>query len=709
MSTKNMSYPDLDALFYPGSIAVIGASEDHRKPGGIVLDSLKAGGFNGAIYPINPKYQELGAWSCFPNIDSVPGPVDLVIITVKTPLVLTALEACGSRGVKAAIVFSAGFGETDESGSALQHQLKKVANRYGVRLCGPNTMGIINYMHHMRANFVLGDILPSWDGTVHFGIALISQSGGVGCRMLAACAGHGLDVSAYVCTGNEAVTDFADYLVYLVHNPGVKIIAAYMEGVRDGEKLGQAIDLARAAGKPVVIMKTGGSEISARAAHSHTGSLAGSAVVYSSFFQQQGVIEVQNIRDMMGVISLLATGRRPDGGRVAIIASSGGYAVMAADKCAGTGLEVVELGAETSRQMAEYLPGYATSVNPVDFTGVDIVTPGLFRQCAAITAVDPSVDVLLLLNWFNEEVDPVGQLLGLAKDTDKPMVWAGLIPDYVTPEVVSKIVTSGIAFIDDFETGIRALASVARYEQKVKHQASVLLTSEAPPELVAGFRSLKEGTLLGEREVKELLGAYGIPSVAEVAAATAQEAVQAAARLGYPVVLKIDSPDIAHKTEVSGVRLNLTDPDQVRRAFADVTEGASKHCPGAVIRGVLVQNMLQGGLEVLVGLSRDPVFGLTLTFGLGGIWVETLRDVSLRLLPVSEDDIRDMIREIKAYPLLAGARGSAPYDLDALVRVMRGVARLGMDWPQLAELDINPIYLMPQGQGAYAVDAMAVV
>jgi len=704
-----MSSPDWDALFYPGSIAVIGASEDHRKPGGIVLASLRAGGFNGAVYPVNPKYRELGGWSCFPGIDSVPGTVDLVIISVKSPQVLTTMEECASRGVKAAIIFSSGFGEVDEAGSELQHQLRKIAARCGVRLCGPNTMGIINYMHHMYANFIYGDTPPSWTGAVNFGIALISQSGGMGCSMLAACAGYGLDVSVYVCTGNEAATDFADYLAYMVHNPGVKIIAAYMEGIRDGEKLGRAIDLARAAGKPVVIMKTGGHEVSARAARSHTGSLTGSSMVYSSFFQQKGVIEVQNIRDMMAVLSLLATGRRPDSGRVAILASSGGFAVVAADKCAGAGLEVVELGGETRRQMAEYLPDYAATVNPVDFTGIDIVHPGLFRRCASIMAADPSVDALVLLHWLNEEVDSVGQLLGLASDTGKPLVWAGDIPSYVTSEVVSKIVKSGITFIDDLETGVRALASVARYEQKVKRQPSVLLTGESPPELVASFRSLKAGTLLGEREVKELLGAYGIPTVAEAAAATAQETVEAAARLGYPVALKIDSPDIVHKTEISCVRLNLTDPEQIRRAFADVTGEASRHCPGAVIRGVLVQKMLQGGLEVLVGLSRDPVFGLTLTFGLGGIWVETLRDVSLRVLPVSEEDIREMIREIKAYPLLAGTRGSAPYDLEALVRVMRGVARLGMDWPELAELDINPIYLLPQGQGAYAVDAMAVV
>jgi acetyltransferase len=698
-----------DALFYPASIAVIGASPDQKKPGGLVLTYLREGGFGGDVYPVNPKHRELGGWECYPAITSVPGPVDLAVITVKTPLVLPSLEFCVSKGVKAAIIFSSGFGEVGEAGEELQQKIKEIAVRSGLRLCGPNTMGIINYLHRLHAYFAYTYFAPSQDRAADAGIALISQSGGMGLSIIAACAEYGLGVATYVCSGNEAATDFSDYLAYFAQHPEVKVITAYMEGIRDGEKLGRAAEMALAAGKPVVIMKTGGQEVSARAARSHTGSLAGSAEVYSAFFRQKGIIEVQNIGEMTAVLSLLAAGRRPGGRRVAILASSGGQAVVAADKCASAGLEVVQLGQETRMRMTDYLPSFAATANPLDFTGMDVVQPGVLRQCASITAADPAVDALIISHWLNEDVDSVGQLRGLAADTDKLLTLIGAIPGLVPVAALPELVESGVAFIGDVEVGARALLSVVRYEEKIKGRRGVLPAGGAPPEIAGRFRSLKPGTLLGEREVKELLAAYSIPAVPEAAAVTAEEAVAAAGKLGYPVVVKIDSPDIAHKTEAGGVRLNLTGPDEVRLAFAGVTGEALRRRPGAAVRGVLVQKMLQDGLEVLVGLNRDPVFGLTLTFGLGGVWVEVLRDISLRVLPVTEDDIREMIREIKAYPLLAGARGRAPADIEALVKVMLGVARLGMDWPELTELDINPLYVLPEGRGVCAADAMAAV
>lgn len=698
-----------DALFYPASVAVIGASPDRRKPGGIVLENLRAGGFAGAVYPVNPKHTELGGWNCYPAIASVPGQVDLAVISVKSPQVMAMLEECAARGVKAVIVFSSGFGEVDNEGFEQQQEMGKAAARLGLRLCGPNTMGVINYLHRMRACFVYGFIPPPFDGAADAGIALISQSGGVGCNMLTACAQNGLGVSIYACGGNEAATDFADYLEYLVRHPQVKIVASYMEGVRDGEKLGRAADLALAAGKPVVIMKTGRNEASARAARSHTGSLAGSAEVYRAFFQQKGVIEVRHTGELAAVLSLLAAGRRPGGRRVAIMASSGGHAVVAADNCAAAGLEVVQLGQETRQQLAPYLPTFAGTANPVDFTGLDIVHPGLFRQCAGITAADPDVDALILLHWLSEEVDSLGQLRDLAADTGKPLALAGTVPESVLTAVMPGLIKSGVAYIGETEAGARSLASVARHENKVRERRGVIPACGSPPELIGRFRSLKPGSMVGEREMKELLGAYGIPVVPELAAATAEEAAEAAGKLGYPVALKVDSPDIAHKTEAGGVRLDLAGPDEVRRAFAAVTAEAARRRPGAAIRGVLVQKMLRSGVEVLVGLSRDPVFGPTLTFGLGGVWVEVLRDVSLRVLPAGENDVREMIREIKAYPLLAGVRGMAPADLEALAGAILAVARLGMDWPELAELDVNPLYVLPEGQGVYAIDAMAVV
>lgn len=696
-------------LFYPASVAVIGASADQRKPGGVVLTNLLAGGSGGPVYPVNPGHRELGGLSCYPDILAVPGPVDLAIISVQSPQVMPVLEQCARKGVRAAVIFSSGFGEVDEAGLKVQQQIREAAGSFGMRICGPNTMGIINYLHRLHAYFAYGYTQPAWDGAADANVGLICQSGGVGCSMLSACAGYGLKVAIYVSSGNEAATDFADYMAYMIQHPGVKMIAGYMEGVRDGAKLGRAADMALAAGKPVVIMKTGGHEASARAARSHTGSLAGSAGVYRAFFRQKGIIEVDNISEMMAVLSILAAGRRPEGKNVAILASSGGHAVVAADKCAAAGLEVVELAGETRRRLAEHLPSFAATANPVDFTGIDIVRPGLLGRCASIVAGDPGVDALILSHWLSEEVDSVRQLRDLAAGTTKTLALAGTVPGRVPAEMLPELVAGGVAYIGEMETGARALSGVARHVHRTGQQRRTLPAGGDPPEQIRRFRYLKPGTVLGEREVKELLGAYGIAAVPEAAAATAEDAAAAAEKLGYPVAVKIDSPDIAHKTEAGGVMLNLTGPEEVRGAFAVVTGEAARRRSGAVVRGVLVQKMLSGGLELLVGLNRDPVFGPVLTCGMGGIWVEVLRDVSLRVLPVTEQDAREMIREIKAYPLLAGARGRAPADLEALVRVLLGVAGLGEHWPELAELDINPLYLLPEGRGAYALDAMAVV
>ncbi|MFZ5631488.1 MAG: acetate--CoA ligase family protein [Bacillota bacterium] len=514
-----------------------------------------------------------------------------------------------------------------------------------------------------------------------------------------------------MCTGNEAATDFADYLTYFISHPRIKMVASYMEGVRDGGKLGRAADLALAAGKPVVILKTGQHEASARAARSHTGALAGSAAVYKSFFRQKGILEVQNISEMVAVLNLLAAGRRPAGDRVAIMASSGGHAVIAADKCAAAGLEVTQISPDTRKRLAAYLPLFAGTANPVDFTGLDVVYPGLLRQCAPIVAADPSVDALVLSHWLNDRADSIGQLHDISSRTDKPLVLLDTIPGRTPGPAIPDLLSSGVAYMGEVDVAARALARVVRYTKKAKQCAGSENCPPDPPAPVAltNYRALKPGSLLGEREAKELLAACGIPIVPEVSAATASEAVNAAEKLGYPVAVKVDSPDIAHKTEVDGIRLNLTGPEEVRQAFAAVTGNAGRRRPGSVIRGVLVQKMLAGGLEVLVGISRDPVFGPVLTFGLGGIWVEVMKDVSLRVLPVSQNDIREMIGEIKAYPLLAGARGQPPADLPAMVNAIARVARLAADWPEMAELDINPLMVMPEGQGVWVVDALAAV
>lgn len=697
-----------DALFYPSSIAVVGGSGDLKKPGGIVLENLKKGGFSGAVYPVNPGRRELNGLKCYPDLASIPGQVDMAVIAVKSHLVLPTLLECSAREIRAAIIFSSGFGEVNEEGLQAQGRIREMAADLNMRICGPNTMGMVNYLNKMHAAFVYGYKLPAMPDHSENGIALICQSGGVGCSMLEACHQRGLDVATYVCTGNEAATDFSDYMTYFTGRPEIKMVASYMEGIRDGRKFAMATEAALAAGKPVVILKSGTNEASARAAKSHTGALAGSASVYRSLFRQKGIIEAQSIDEMVAILSLLATGRRPAGKGVAIVASSGGQAVIAADKFSGAGLELVQLNRDIQNKISRELPTFAGVTNPVDLTGLDIVFPGLFQRCASAAAEDPGVDTVVLSHWLNEEIDSLGQLKAIANITDKPLALLGAVPGLTPGRTSADLIKYGVAFMGESDVAATALAKVVKYTEKAKSDPGHNSRRSAlAPVVPARYRSLKPGAVLAEREVKEILISCGIPVVPELAASTADEAVAAAQKLGYPVVVKVDSPDILHKTELDGISLNLSGPEEVRQAFSSVTGQCALRQHGALIRGVLVQKMVTGGQELLVGISRDPVFGPVLTFGMGGIWVETLKDISMRVLPVCEDDVREMIRETKAYSILAGARGKSPLDLPAVEDILLKVALLAESWPDLAELDINPIIVLPEGRGAFVVDAMA--
>ncbi|MFZ5645918.1 MAG: acetate--CoA ligase family protein [Bacillota bacterium] len=699
-----------DALFYPSSIAVVGGTDDLKKPGGIVLENLKAGGFTGAIYPVNPGRREIKGLKCYPDLATIPGQVDLAVVAVKSHLVLPILEECSAMEIRAAIIFSSGFGEVDEAGLQAQDRIREMAADLNMRICGPNTMGMVNYLNKMHSAFVYGYKLPNMPDHSDNGIALICQSGGVGCSILQACHQWGLDVAAYVCTGNEAATDFSDYLAYFTGHPEIKMVASYMEGILDGRKFALAAEAALAAGKPVVILKSGTHEASARAARSHTGALAGSASVYRALFRQKGIIDVQSIGEMAAVLSLLATGRRPAGKGVAIVASSGGQAVIAADKFSGAGLELVQLSTDIQNKIARELPPFAGVGNPVDLTGLDIVIPGLFQRCASAASEDTGVGTVVLSHWLNQDIDSLGQLKAIAKFTDKPLALLSAIPGISPRQASEDLVKYGVAFMGDADIAATALAKVVKYTEKVKSNTGHGTCCSVPaPVVPARCRSLIPGSVLAEREVKELLASCGIAVVPELAAATADEAVAAAQKLGYPVAVKVDSPDIIHKTEVDGIRLNLSGPEEVRQAFSSVTGQCARRQHGALIRGVLVQKMMSEGQELLVGISRDPVFGPVLTFGMGGIWVEILKDISMRVLPVCADDVREMIRETKAYSILAGARGKAALDLPAVEDILLKVVLLAENWPELAELDINPLIVLPEGHGAFVVDAMAAV
>jgi len=705
----------LAPLFHPSAIAVIGASGNQSKPGGIVLTNLLEGGFQGKVFPVNPRQQEIHGLPCYPTVLAVPEPVDLAIVAVAAPHVPGILDDCAAKGVKGVIIFTSGFAETGDKGAKLQEELKNFAVRHNLRICGPNCMGIVNFSNRMWAVFSFIKISPARLPEMFSTVGLITQSGGFGFSIVAMGITQGIGFSHFISTGNEAESDFSDFLAFLVDDPQTSIIAGYMEGIRNGKKLACAADLALQAKKPVVIFKTGRYQASARAAHSHTGALAGSDLVYSSFFRQKGIIRPESMEELIATLTLLETKKVSSGKKVAIFASSGGHGVVTADKCVEAGLEVATLSAETRQKVAALLPAYASVANPIDSTGLDIISPGLLKKCAEIVAGDPNVDQLVFSIWATE--NPlnyfVEQVIQIAASTPKPVIVIIMGSDAGAAEKqVRQLKKHGIPALIGLDFAVRAIKKVADYAQKVNSgrqktaQAAPPQAKERVAKILAGYAP---GARLSEAQAKEILAVYGIPVTKEKRAATAEEAAAAAAQIGYPVALKIDSPDIPHKTEAGGVRLNLTSPEQVKEAFREIIVNARKYKPEANIQGVLVQEMLRAGTEVIVGTSNDPVFGPTVMFGLGGTLVEYLGDISLRVPPFDIEEAREMVQEIKGRHILEGVRGKPPADKQAIIETILKVAELAVDFPQIAELDINPLVTYEEGRGACAADALIIL
>ncbi len=703
----------LKYLFDPCSVAVVGASKEITKPGGVVLAYLKEEGFKGKIYPVNPKQKEIRGLPCYPNLTAIPDKVEMAVIAVTAPQVMNILKECIAKGVKGVIIFTSGFAEAGEEGVNLQKEIKELVAQTDTRVCGPNCMGIMNLHNNMKSIFTFGSILPGNPPDLPKSAGFITQSGGFGCSTFITAINQGISFSHYISTGNEADADFADFLAYLTGDRCTKVIGGYMEGARDGKKLALAADMALEAKKPVVIYKTGRHQASARAAVSHTGALAGSDLVYTSFFRQKGIIRAESIAEMIAVMAILEAGNLPQGKRAAIFASSGGHGVVMVDKCVEAGLEIASLSEETRAGLARLLPSFANISNPIDFTGMDIVQPNLFQKCAEIVVADPGVDVVLVSYWATKELEgPIQkQLIQIANSTVKPVIAVILGSNEYVFKHIHYLHKHRVPTIMGVDSAARAVNHVAGYVSKAGSFKPVKTASPSPAkhEVEKILSSLEPGDRLSEWQTKKILAAYGIPVTREERAATADEAVTIAGQIGYPVAVKIDSPDVLHKTEADGIKLNLTTSEEVRQAFQEVMAGARRYNPQARLNGVLVQEMLKEGTEVIVGIGKDPVFGSTVIFGLGGIFVEALKDIALRVVPFDEADAWEMINEIKGRSLLEGVRGKPAADKKAIVDIILKVARLAADFPQISELDINPLMVFAEGEGACAADALLVL
>jgi acetyltransferase len=658
-----MGATDLRSLFHPDSIAVIGASESAGKLGHEILKNLKDGGFPGALHPINPRSERILGLPCFRSVKEVPGQVDVAVVIIPARFVPQTIRECGEKGVKGAIVISGGFSEAGADGEALQKELAQAARECGVRVVGPNCQGINNPYHPMCASWPLL--------TTKGRVAVISQSGTVGAAMMDWFSVEGLGVSSFVSLGNRADIDEIDLIEYFEEDPETRIIAAYLEGVKDAVRFQEVLSRLK---KPLVVLKSGRTPKGKVAAESHTKSLAGADAIYSSLFKRHGVCRAETIEEFYDFAKALAYLEPPRGNSILYITTSGGAAILATDAAEQEGLNVAPLPPQLARDLEGVIPAHAIRSNPLDLTGD--ADARMFRE--VIERARPHYDTLGII--FGDPILDASQVV--TPGANELVIFLGGAE--VEREEKLRMHQKGIPVYPTPERGIRALSHVitpALKEQKA-------LTT---------FPAASGKSQLSLFESFRFLESRGFDCIVSRIADSPGKAVHLAHQVGFPVALKVDSPDILHKSDFGGVRLHLLSAQDVRTAYARMDENIKAHAPGARVNGVVVSAMAAPGLELILGMHRDPQFGPVILFGLGGIAVELFRDVAMRLLPLTREDALSMLQEIKGAPLLRGFRGQRTIDENALVEGLLKLARIAQDHPDIVEIDLNPVLAYPEG------------
>lgn len=685
-------HPQLEALFRPAGVAVVGASATPGKIGHIILQNLLDAGFTGQIFPVNPKPGRILGLPVTTDIAALPAPLDLAVICVPPKAVLGALQDLAALPTRAVIVITAGFKEVGKEGYYLEQEVKKLAQEHGMALLGPNCLGLLNPELGLNATFAVGQ--PPLGN-----IAFFSQSGALCVSILDWALGHDFGFSKFISLGNKAVLDEADMLSALAEDPATKVILGYIEGVENGKRF---MKVARRVcqQKPVILIKSGTTSAGAKAASSHTGAIAGSDNAYTAAFTQSGVIRCHDVASLFILAEAFSTQPLPKGPNLAIVTNSGGPGILTADATEKSGLELARLTNATVERLMAFLPPYASLYNPIDIIGD--APAERYRLTLEVVLQDPQVHAVLVLLSPTASVqveETARAVIELARTSDKP-VFGCFMGEKVVGPGKKLLQQAGIPCYSFPEPAVFAIDAMYRHYQRLHTPPSVEVCYRRDKEAAA--RIIAEARRQGLDEIVEfqaqgLLKAYELPLPATQLARTSDEAVQAAQRIGYPVVLKIASPQISHKSDVDGVKVNLRTPEQVRATFMEITGRAQRLREEAFISGCLVQAMAApGSKEVIVGFTRDAQFGPLVLFGLGGIYVEILKDVSFRLAPLTLDDARQMIREIKSYPLLRGVRGEPAVNFKALEDVLLIMSQLALDFPQIQEAEFNPVLVSPQ-------------
>ncbi|WP_019450203.1 acetate--CoA ligase family protein [Cupriavidus sp. BIS7] len=698
----------LRKFFSPSSIAVIGATPGTGRIGGKVLSTLLAQRYEGNIYPVNPSHQEIAGLKTYPSVEAIGQQVDVALIAIPATRVPAVVRDCASLGIPYVVIFSSGFAEEGEAGRRLQAELEDIRKETGIRISGPNAEGYFNSIASIAATFSPALNIESGKGRAGKRIGVVSQSGGLGFALYNRGRREDLLFSHIVSVGNQVDLEAADYLEEMVDDSATDVILMYAESFKDARRFIGIAQRAAERGKPIVMAKVGRSKAGQRAAASHTGAIAGPTQVCDAALASAGIIQAQDQDQLLDIAAGLSHYAPITGNRVAIISTSGGTAVWLSDACEAMEFELPEVDSERQKQIAEFIPAYGSTANPVDITAQGV---NAYAKSLEVLADADYLDAFIIVSSFAHEArlsSEGAELAELVRRVGKPV----LFYSYTVPSEASRALLReyGIHCFTTMLGCVRALAGLRTYGL-LQQRLAARPARQSPPDL-----SLAAVELLGARqstlceyESKSLLRNFGIQCPDELLADDVDSGLAAAHRLGYPVALKVQSPDLPHKSEAGAIALNIRDGDALRVNFDRLLTNARTYAPEAEIRGVLVQHMAPAGVEMIAGIVNDAEFGPFVMVGLGGIYVEVLQDTVLAPAPLDKQEARRMLRSLKGWPLLAGVRGEPPRDVEAMADLLVQLSDLAVAAEgHLAELDVNPIFVHEQGKGLTIVDALAI-
>ncbi len=690
-----------ESFFNPQSVAIVGASRRRGKVGYEILSNMIEAGYPGRIFPVNRRAEEIEGLKCYPDLASIGEVPELVVLVIPAKIVPAVMEQCAKIGTKAVIIITAGFKEVGKEGKNLEDKVVQIAKQAGIRVIGPNCLGLIVPANKVNASF--GGDLPAAGG-----IAYLSQSGALLAAILDMANANSIGFSKLVSIGNKADVDELDLIKAVSDDKDTKVIAGYLENITDGDAfVRQAEKISHI--KPILLMKSGGTSVGAQAASSHTGSLAGSETAYESAFERAGIIRCDSIKQQFDYAQAFSNQPLPAGPRVAVITNAGGPGIMAADAIEREGLTFAKLDEQTISKLRSELPPATNFYNPIDVLGDALAE----RYSFALDVVldDPNVDTVLVLLTPQAMTEPAATaeaVVKISREKPKKPILACFLGASKVADGVRILREEKIPQYDSPESTvetIKVMSEYVRWRSRPKRVVKLFPVNRRKVENIVE-RHLRQGIReVGETESKEILEAYGFVTPKGSIATTAEQAVNIAHQLGFPVVLKIWSPDILHKSDVSGVRLGLNSDQEVKDAFDLMMYRVPKKRPEANILGVLVQEMCKGGKEVILGMNRDPHFGPLMMFGMGGIMVEVLKDVSFYLAPLTADEAKQMLMNTKTYQMLKGVRGQEGVDIDKIAEGLQRLSQLVTEFPQIQEMDINPYVVGPEGTTPIAVDA----